>query len=416
MFRAIATAYREAFSGLSRTVWLLSITSLVNRSGTMVMPFLVLYLTAKRGFTTTQAGQVLALYGLGAMVASYAAGWLCDRFSPVKVMKVSLALTGVCFLILGHLQSRLAIAAMVLVLSLMGEAFRPANMAALASATDPAERTRSFALLRLAVNMGMTLGPSIGGFLALYDYGWLFMADGATCLAATGLLWLIPSGVAGAADNTEPSAKEAGGGSSPWRDFPFLMMMGMMFLLALVVFQVNSTFPLTLHDLYHMSEARIGIMLAINTLIIVVFEMVLIHSLSAREPLEMVGLGSFLFCAGLALLPLGSSFAFAALTVAVWTVGEMLAFPISSSVVAAMAEGESLGRYMGVFHVTFAAAFMAAPLIGTWVYQHLGPGALWYGGGGVGIVLWVGFHLLAVAHRRQRGLETGPEVAEAADA
>lgn len=409
MFRAIATAYREAFSGLSRTVWLLSIASLVNRSGTMVMPFLVLYLTAKRGFTTTQAGQVLALYGLGAMVASYAGGWLCDRFSPVKVMKVSLALTGVSFLVLGHLQSRLAIAAMVLALSLVEEAFRPANMAALAAATDPAERTRSFALLRLAINMGMTLGPSIGGFLALYDYGWLFVADGVTCLAATSLLWLIPSGVA---DRTEQHTRTAGGGASPWRDAPFLMMMGMMFLLAVVVFQVNSTFPLTLHDLYHLSEARIGIILAINTLIIVVFEMVLVHSLSARDPMEMVGVGSFLFCAGLALLPLGSSFGFAAFTVAVWTVGEMLAFPISSAVVAAMAQGESLGRYMGVFHVTFATAFMVAPLAGTWIYQRLGPGALWYGGGGIGIVLWVGFHLLATARGRQRG----PEVAEIADA
>src|SRR4029079_15815193 len=122
--------------------------------------------------------------------------------------------------------------------------------------------------------------------------------------------------------------------------------------------------------------------------------------------------GSFLFCAGLALLPLGSSFGFAAFTVAVWSVGEMLAFPISPSVVGAMGSGESLGRYMGVFHVTYATAFMVAPLAGTWVYQHLGPGALWYGGGGVGIVLWVGSHLLAAARQRQRG----PEVAEAADA
>jgi predicted MFS family arabinose efflux permease len=396
MLRAIATAYREAFSGLSRTVWLLSIASLVNRSGTMVMPFLVLYLTAKRGFTTTEAGQALAIYGLGAMVASYAAGWLCDRFSPLLVMKVSLGLTGVSFLMLGHLRSRLAIAAMILVLSLVGEAFRPANLAALAAATGPEERTRSFALLRLAVNMGMTLGPSIGGFLALYDYGWLFVADGATCLAATGLLWLIPAGAAGRA---EPSA-QAGSGSSPWRDVPFLMMMGMMFLLAVVVFQVNSTYPLTLHDLYRMSEARIGLILAINTLIIVVFEMVLVHRLAARDPMEVVGFGCFLFCAGLALLPLGTSFGFAAFTVAVWTVGEMLAFPIASSVVADLGKGESLGRYMGVFHLTFAAAFVAAPLAGTWIYQRLGAGALWYGCGGVGLFLWAGFHLLAEARRR----------------
>lgn len=400
MFRAIATAYRDAFSGLSRTVWLLSVASLVNRSGTMVMPFLTLYLISKRGFTTTQAGEVLALYGVAAMVASYTGGWLCDRFPPVQVMKVSLALTGVSFLILGHLHSRLAIAAMIFVLGLVGEAFRPANLAALAAATGPADRARGFALLRLAVNMGMTLGPTVGGFLALHDYGWLFVADGVTCLLATGLLWLVPSGLerAGA-----PRDRQARPGSSPWQDGPFLAMMALMFLLATVVFQIVSTFPLTLRDLYGFSEARIGLTLAINTLIIVAFEMVLVHRLSGRDSLEMVGVGGFFVCAGLALLPLGSTFPFAALSVVVWTMGEMLAFPIANAVVADRAKEESLGRYMGVFNLTFATSYVAAPLIGTAVYQSWGPKALWYGCGAVGAVIWAGFHFLSLARRRAAG-------------
>jgi predicted MFS family arabinose efflux permease len=398
LFRTIASTYRDAFSGLSRTVWLLSVASLVNRSGTMVMPFLTLYLVSKRGFTTTQAGEMLALYGVAAMVASYTSGWLCDRVSPVWVMKVSLALTGLSFLVLGPLRGRLAIAAMIFVLGLVGEAFRPANLAALAAATGPLDRARGFGLLRLAVNMGMTLGPSVGGFLALYDYGWLFVADGVTCLLATGLLWLVPARSEGA---KAPRDRQTGAGSSPWRDGQFLAMMGLMFLLATVVFQIVSTFPLTLRDLYGFSEARIGLTLAINTLIIVVFEMVLLHKLAGRgDTLEKVGLGSFFVCTGLALLPLGSSFPFAAFTVAVWTVGEMLAFPIASAVVADRAREGSLGRYMGVFNLTFATSYVAAPLIGTWVYQAWGPKALWYGCGAMGAILWAGFHLLAVARRR----------------
>ena len=103
---------------------------------------------------------------------------------------------------------------------------------------------------------------------------------------------------------------------------------------------------------------------------------------------------------GMALLPLGSSFAFAAFTVAVWTVGEMLSFPIASAVVADRAKEDSLGRYMGVFNLTFATSYVAAPLIGTWVYQSWGPKALWYGCGVVGAMIWAGFHLLAVARRR----------------
>ena len=409
MLRSIAAAYRDAFSGLSRPVWLLSIATLINRSGTMVLPFLALFLTEKRGFTITQAGQALALYGSGAVVASYAGGWLCDRIDPRRVMKWSLSLTGGCFLALGHLQGRLAISIMIVVLSLVGEIFRPANMAALTMASDAGERARSFALMRLAVNIGMTLGPTVGGFLALRDYGWLFLADGATCLCAAGLLHAVFPASAmrdasrAASGATKPPIR------SPWRDRPLLVILALMFLFNTVVFQIAGTFPLALRDLYGFSEARIGLALAVNTLLIVLFEMVLVHSLSGRDPLKVSGAGAFLFCAGLALLPLGSSFGFVVFTIVVWTVGEMLTFPIVSSAVAERAPEESRGATMGLLHLSFATSFVVAPLVGTWVYQNLGPEALWYGCGVVGLLVWAGFQAVAVATARPAREPQGEE-------
>ncbi len=402
MFRSIATAYREAFSGLSRPVWLLSIATLINRSGTMVMPFLALYLTQERGFTTAQAGQTLALYGLGGVMASYFGGWLCDRVDPTVVMKASLALTGLSFLVLGHLESRLAISAMTIVLSFVGEIFRPANLAALAAASDPGERARSFALMRLAVNIGMTLGPTVGGFLALRDYGWLFVADGVTCLLASGLLALTfrgrPLKTLPRTPRTPRTAEAAAKAASlsPWRDPQALGVFGLMFLLNLVTFQITSTFPLSLRDLQGFSEARIGLAAATNTILIVLFEMVLVHSLSRRDPLKVSGVGAFLFCAGLGLLPFGSGFAYVVFTIAVWTVGEMLVFPIVSSAIADRAPEESRGAYMGMLNLSFASAFVVAPLIGTWIYGKLGPEVLWYACGALGFLLWAGFHAMAV--------------------
>lgn len=396
MLRSIATAYREAFSGLTRPVWLLSVATLINRSGTMVLPFLALYLTAERGFTTAQAGQTLALYGLGAMAASYLGGWLCDRIDPLAVMKTSLALTGLSFLALGHLRSRLAISAMIVTWSFVGEVFRPANLAALAAASDPGERARSFALLRLAVNLGMTLGPTVGGFLAMRDYGWLFLVDGGTCLLATVLLQLAFPGRPwrGAPRTAEAVAKAAA--SSPWRDPQALGVFGLMFFLNLVTFQIASTFSLSLRDLQGFSEGRIGLALATNTILIVLFEMVLVHSLSRRDPLKVSGVGAFLFCAGLGLLPFGSGFAYVVFTIAVWTVGEMLVFPIVSSALADRAPEESRGAYMGLLNLSFASAFVVAPLVGTWIYENRGPEVLWYACGVLGCLLWAGFHLMAV--------------------
>jgi len=140
----------------------------------------------------------------------------------------------------------------------------------------------------------------------------------------------------------------------------------------------------------------------------VLFEMVLVHSLSGRNPLKVSGLGAFLFCAGFALLPLGSGFAFVVFTVAIWTVGEMLVFPIVSSAVADRAPEETRGAYMGLLNLAFASAFVVAPLVGTWVYQNLGPRTLWYGCGVVGIIVWAGFQAVAVVTGRpHRAAPTG---------
>jgi MFS family permease len=401
MLRAIAASYRNAFSGLSRTVWLLSAATLINRSGTMVLPFLILWLIEERGFTTAGAGRVLALYGLGGMAASYVGGWLCDRFGSLRVMTWSLFLTGGGFLLLGRLENRAAILGAVLALSVFGEVFRPASFTALMEASGPMERTRSFALHRLAVNLGMTLGPAVGGFLALYDYDWLFVADGVTCFLAAVLLWYISREPA-AAGRAVPAEGAALPGRSPWRDRPFLLMLLLLFVLSIVLFQMLSTYPLSLRDLYGFAEDRIGLVMAINTLLIVLFEMVLVHGVAGYDPLKVTGVGAFLFCLGFALLPLGSTFAFAAFTVAVWSVGEMLVLPVAAGVVAERAGQGSTGRYMGLYNLAFATGFVVAPVTGTWVYENLGPRALWFGCGAVGLLVWAGFHGLAVVKRSPR--------------
>lgn len=402
MLRAIARTYREAFSGLPKPVWMLAAASLINRSGTMVLPFLVLFLTAKRGFSTTEAGQTLALYGLGGVVGTYLGGWFADRSDARLVMGASLVLTGVAFFILGHLETRAWIFVTAFFLSVVGEAFRPANYVALVAASPPEARTKVFALYRLAINLGMTLGPAVGGFLAARDYSWLFRVDGGTCILAAVLLWVFFRRDLRPVRSAAARAAAAAAERSPWRDGPFLLLAALMLVLAVATFQVTSTFALTLRGLYHFDESRIGLALAVNTLIIVLFEMVLIHRLGSRDPLKVVALGSLLFCVGLGLLPYGAGFAYVASTVVLWTIGEMLTFPILSGVVANRAGEANRGRYMGIFTLSFEGAFVIAPLAGTWIYQRYGPRTLWNACGGVGLLLLAGFWLLSGVFARER--------------
>lgn len=394
MIGKLFTAYKEAFTGLPRAVWVLVLVGFINRAGTMVLPFLALYLTTQRGFSTAAAGAVLSLYGVGAAAGTLAGGWLCDRTDPNRIQVWSLLAGGGGLIALGYLRAGWSIAVAVVALAVVGEAFRPANSTALALATAPRDRPRAFALRRLAVNLGMTFGPAIGGFLALYDYTWLFVVDGATCILAA-----VPARSLFAAARRRAPGPGAGApgaaGRSPWRDGPFLALIGLMTLLTLILFQLWSTYPLTMRAAYGLSEDRIGLLFAINTLLIVAVEMVVVQAARGFAPLRVVALGAVLLGGGLGIIPLGSTFAFAAFGAVVWTCGEMLSLPLAEAVVANRAGAGQSGRYMGMFATSFSVAFILAPLVGTAVYERLSPAALWYGCGGGGLALWVGFTALS---------------------
>lgn len=408
MIGAIVRAYRSAFSGLPRRVWVLAAVSLVNRSGTMVLPFMSLYLTRKLGFSAIEAGSILACYGGGSIIGSYVGGWLADRAGPIRVQFVSLVGSGAGFLVLSLVRSHTAVAAVVLLVSVVAEAYRPALFTSVALAAPVAVRTRSFALLRLAVNLGMSVGPAVGGLLAVHHYTLLFVVDAATCWAAAAVLFAS----LGSGTTAIPRAASAtGAGRSPWRDAPFVAFLVLMALMATAFLQVMSTLPIYLRQHYGLPEDTIGLLLGLNAMIITAVEMVLMRALERREPVRVLAFGSLLVGLGLALTPLGSTAGFAVVTVVVWTAGEMLSLPLANAVAAHRAEEGSAGRYLGAYSLSFSIAFVLAPMLGTAVYQRLGPRALWFGVGALGLGLWVAFTLLAPRLARRTALESVPVVA-----
>jgi len=394
----VSRAYREAFSGLPRDVWLLAGAMLINRSGTMVLPFLGLYLTHELGFSTAAAGRVLSAYGLGAVAGSFVGGWLADRVGAIRVQQASLLGAGLGFVVLGRLGGDVAIAVTVFLLSVAADAFRPATFAAVSAYSAVAVRTRSLALVRLAANLGMSIGPAVGGLLAVHHYELLFWVDAGTCWLAAGMLAFAFAGrVRG---GSHAGGSDAARHGSPWRDLPFVAFLVLVALLATVFFQIMSTLPLYWREHLGLAENRIGLLLALNTVIIVLVEMVLIRSIERRDHLKVIAVGAFLVCLGFALMPLITSVAWVALTILVWTLGEMLSLPLSNAFATLRGGSAGTGRYIGAYMLSFSSAFIVAPLAGTAVYQRWGAEVLWLGCGVLGVVLLAGFAGLGAALRR----------------
>jgi predicted MFS family arabinose efflux permease len=376
VIRSILRLYRDAFAGLGRDVWLVSIVLLVNRAGTMVLPFITLYLTEQRGLTVALAGRLLSLYGLGAVAGAYIGGWMCDRVGSVRAQQISLIATGVGYLGFIWLRDLTAISVALFLLALVAESFRPSAMAAIGVRAAPEAQGRADALARLAANVGMSIGPAIGGFLATRTYGLLFVVDACTCWMAAIVLFLLPKVLPSSA--AAESTSTAAASRSPWRDGPFLLLMLLVVGMATVIFQIFGTLPLYFRRAYGLSTATIGLLLALNSGLLVLFEMIMVHRIERYRRMTMIGLGAFLLCLGFGMMPFGTSIPFAAVTIAVWTFGEMFSLPMMNAVVASRASAEQRGRYMGVYTMAFAVAFVISPAAGTYIFDRFGGDYVWY--------------------------------------
>jgi predicted MFS family arabinose efflux permease len=224
----------------------------------------------------------------------------------------------------------------------------------------------------------------------------LFIVDGATCLVAAALLWLSPV-------TPDAHLKPKAHGASPYRDSFFLTVWVFIVLLAVVFFQLHGTFTLYLRDFFRLREDTIGLLLGINTVLVVLLEVVVVRRLETKDPLRIVSIGALLVGLGFALLPYGRTAAWVAITIVVWTAGEIVCFALLSTWVANRSPPGAQGAYMALYVMAFGLAFVIAPLAGTRVYASLGGDWVWHGCGLIGIVLLVGFHFLAGA--KARGLD-----------
>src|SRR3569623_791539 len=165
MIRSASVLYKRAYGGLSKGTWWLSLVMLVNRSGTMVVPFMTMYLTQHYGFSIEKAGFVMSLFGLGAIVGSLAGGKLVDTVGYYYVQLFALIFGGIMFIILGQVHSYTGICICTFILAVLNESFRPANTVAIAYYSKEENRTRSYSLNRLAVNLGWAAGGALGGII-----------------------------------------------------------------------------------------------------------------------------------------------------------------------------------------------------------------------------------------------------------
>src|SRR5690606_37663627 len=283
MVKAIGKLYKQSYQGLSPAAWLLALVMLINRSGSMVIPFLGIYMSSELGFSKPQIGLVLGCFGLGSVSGSWLGGWLTDRLGNIRVQAWSLILVIPLFLILPQFKTFAGLSMMIFFLSLVADIFRPANSVSVARYAKPENITRAYSLNRMAVNLGFSIGPALGGFLAKFSFDWIFYGNAiAAAAAAIVFLYFFSNRKPRNRMPTEQRTSSPETGEPPstrnaYSDGPFIVFNILCCLFSLAFFQLLSTLPLFYQDVHRLSADQIGLLLGFSGFVIVLFEMVFVH-------------------------------------------------------------------------------------------------------------------------------------------
>ncbi|MEA1787031.1 MFS transporter [Arenibacter sp. GZD96] len=369
--------YINSFSGLSAEVWWLALITLINRAGAMVIPFLSLYLTKDLGFTLAHVGTIMTFFGLGSLVGTWVGGKLTDVIGYYKVMLISLVVSGFLFILLQYLHDFWQVCAGVFVLLVFADAFRPAAFVALIAYSKPQNKTRTVTLLRLAINLGFSIGPALGGIIvSTMSYSGLFWTDGATCILAGLLLFFVLNPkkaiVTDSSKNENPK--------SAYRDGPYMLFIGAMILFGFAFVQYFSTIPLYYKDAYQLTEWHIGLLLGMNGFLIFAFEMPLITYMEAtgRPILTQVLIGFLLVGLSFMVLNLFPWSGVLVIGMLCMTLGEMIAFPFSNAFAMERAKMGKQGEYMALYSIAFSISHVFAHNLGMQSIANFGYTVTWY--------------------------------------
>ena len=391
--QSLFSLYKESYANLQRNIWVLSIAMFINRSGSMVLLFSSLYMTKDLHFSIGEAGLIMSFYGIGSVLGSYCGGWLTDRKNFFDIMIFSLLASGIILLFLLVAKTQIAIASIIFLYAFTADMFRPANSAAIAIYSNSQNRTRSVSLVRMAVNLGFSVGPAVGGFVALHlGYKWLFVIDACSGFGAALMLYsYLPR------KHTEKNKHQSpvllNKSTSAYRDWQYLFFIFLVALYGMSFFQLFASVPQYFNRICHYNEDTIGLLLALNGLLVVVIEMPLVVILERRQKIfRYIIIGVLCIPIAFTILQNGNGLlSFAIGYTLVITLSEIFAMPFMMNHALSRPPKERQGQYAALYSISYGLANIAAPLLGLGIASKYGFDMMFYFFIVVSIICALGF-------------------------
>jgi MFS family permease len=412
--------FKGIYEDYPKPFWTLTFATFIDAvGGALIFPFLSLYITSRFQVGLTEVGILFGLYSAASIFGSGLGGALADRTGRKSMVLSGLIISALSSLSIALVPSIEWLYLLVIFVGLFSNLGGPARQAMVADLLRPEKRAQGYSILRVIMNLSVTIGPAIGGLLAAQSYFLLFLSDAViSILVAIFILRALPE--------TKPvSERKTGEEESLFQTFKgyghvlrdrfYLSFIFAGILVMLVYMQMNTTLPVYLRDVHQISERGYGILLSLNAGMVVLFQFFTTRKVDHRPPMLMMALGTAFYVVGFSMYGFTSVYPMFLLAMVIITIGEMIIAPVAQALVARMAPEDMRGRYMAIYGYTYTVASMTGPFIAGLVMDHFDPRILWYFAGVVGILAALIFLLLYRQVKATTALRIKMQAAQGSD-
>lgn len=369
---------RNLIQEFPRQFWILFGGTLINSIGSgMVFPFLTLYLHDRLNLSLTLVGVALTLWAASQVVGQLIGGSLTDRLGRKRLMAFSLASGVVLLPVFGLASTIIAASIIVALMGFTGSMYQPARDAMVADLVGSEKRPQAYGLVRVVSNLGIAIGPAVGGFLASRSYLLALVASAAASFIYLLITILFMRETRPAAQMRNDRTQAPGNFLSILSNVPFVVFSVATTLVIIASVQMMTVLPVYMKDQFGLGESFFGWVMTTNAGMVVLFQFPITRATEKLPRLPLIAGGALLYMVGVGSVALGTNFAHFIISMAIATLGEMIVSPTSNSVTADLAPVEMRGRYMSVLGLTWSLGFGVGPFLGGLVSDSVAPRALW---------------------------------------
>ena len=384
-------------------IWLLFAGTLLSSTGqALVWPFLTIFIREQLDIPLSRITLLFTLQAIAGFAATALVSPLMDRFGRKWLMVIGLVASSAVLVMMSQAATYPQWALLLPLYGVVNTIFRIGSYAMVADMVSAERRAAMYALLRMGDNLGIAVGPALGGFLVAVAYELTYFLAAGIQVALAGFvaamiaetLPTMSDEAAAIADGHAPESSGLGYGPL-LRDRPFLMLWGLYILMQIANSMVFVLLGVYIKENYAISEDRYGLIIGVNALMVVFFQYAVTRASSRRPPLNVIAAGGVFQAMGLGVFAMSRGFAAFLGGMVVFTVGELLLVPTATALAANIAPPQMRARYMGVFSLSFRVGSGIGPVVGGLLNDHIAPAATWYGAMVFCTIAVAGFRLLS---------------------